>query len=75
MGIEVEGRPLRRREDAPVVGWRRVSPSYLESLAIPLVNGRAINCGGQDGCRTRGGRERNGPPGFFGRGKMRSEGT
>ncbi len=41
-GIEVEGRPLRRREDAPVVGWRRVSPGYLESLAIPLVNGRGI---------------------------------
>ena len=41
-GIEVEGRPLRRREDAPVVGWRRVSPGYLETLAIPLVHGRAI---------------------------------
>ena len=41
-GIEVEGRSLRRREDAPVVGWRRVSPGYLETLAIPLVHGRAI---------------------------------
>ncbi len=41
-GIEVEGRPLLRREDAPVVGWRRVSPGYLETLGITLVRGRGI---------------------------------
>jgi putative ABC transport system permease protein len=41
-GIEVQGRPLRRREDAPVTGWRRVSPGYLETLGIPLVRGRTI---------------------------------
>ncbi|HET7251059.1 MAG TPA: ABC transporter permease [Gemmatimonadales bacterium] len=40
--VDVEGHPLVRREDAPVVGWRRVSPGYLETLAIPLVTGRTM---------------------------------
>jgi putative ABC transport system permease protein len=39
-GIEVEGRPLRRREDAPTVGIRLVSPGYLSALGVPLVAGR-----------------------------------
>jgi putative ABC transport system permease protein len=39
-GFEVEGRPLRRREDAPRLGLRLASPGYLEALAIPLVRGR-----------------------------------
>jgi putative ABC transport system permease protein len=42
-GVEVEGRPLRRREDAPVVGLRNVSPGYLEALGVPLARGRTLN--------------------------------
>jgi len=41
-GIEVEGRPLRRRDDAPIVGFRCVSPGYLPALGIPLVAGRGL---------------------------------
>jgi len=44
-GIEVEGRPLRRREDAPLVGVRQVSPAYLETLRVPLVSGRLVTPG------------------------------
>jgi len=40
--VEVEGRPPRRTEDAPVVGWRRVTPGYLAAVGIPLRSGRAL---------------------------------
>lgn len=41
--VEVEGRPLLRREDAPRVGLRRVSASYAAALNIPLIRGRALS--------------------------------
>ncbi len=41
-GVEVEGHPLRRLDDAPRLGLRMVSPSYLEALGIPLREGRGL---------------------------------
>jgi putative ABC transport system permease protein len=41
-GVELEGHPLRRRDDAPRLGLRMVSPRYLEALGIPLRDGRGL---------------------------------
>lgn len=41
--VEIEGRPLRRPEDAPTVGIRRVSTSYAGALGIPVLRGRALS--------------------------------
>ena len=41
-GVEVEGKPLRRADDALQLGLRMVSPRYLEALAVPLVGGRGL---------------------------------
>ena len=41
-GVEVEGSPLRRPDDAPRLGLRQVSPGYLQALSIPLLEGRAL---------------------------------
>jgi predicted permease len=40
--VEVEGRPPRRPEDGPVVGFRRVTPGYLAAVGVPLRGGRAL---------------------------------
>ncbi|MHB1863756.1 MAG: ABC transporter permease [Gemmatimonadaceae bacterium] len=40
--VEVEGRPLRRPEDAPTVGLRRVSASYTGALSIRRIGGRSL---------------------------------
>lgn len=40
--VEIEGRTLRRPEDAPTIGLRRVSASYVEALRIPLLRGRGL---------------------------------
>ena len=41
-GVEVEGRPLRRPEDAQRVGLRVVSEGFLPALNVPLVAGRGL---------------------------------
>jgi putative ABC transport system permease protein len=41
-GVEVEGRPLRRADDALRLGLRSVSPSYLQTLSVPVIEGRAL---------------------------------
>jgi predicted permease len=41
-GVEVEGQPLRRPEDATRLGIRIVSPGYLPALDIPLGEGRTL---------------------------------
>ena len=41
-GVEVEGQPLRRPDDAPQLGLRAVSAGYLRVLDIPLLAGRAL---------------------------------
>jgi putative ABC transport system permease protein len=44
--IEVEGRPVPQSE-RPQVDFRLVSPGYMETMGIPLLEGRQIN--GRDG--------------------------
>jgi putative ABC transport system permease protein len=41
-GVEVEGKPLRRPDDALRIGIRSVSPSYLQTLGVPVIEGRAL---------------------------------
>ena len=41
--VEVEGQPLRRPEDAPALGVRSVSPSFLPAIQVPIVTGRVFN--------------------------------
>lgn len=41
--VEVEGRPLLRKEDAVSLGLRKVTPSYADALSIPLMRGRALS--------------------------------
>jgi len=41
-GVEVEGAPPRRPEDAPQLGLRAVSAGYLRLLDIPLRSGRGL---------------------------------
>ena len=40
--VEVEGRPPRRPEDAPQLGFRIVSPGYLGALGVALKSGRGF---------------------------------
>ena len=41
-GVEVEGQPLRRPQDATRLGLRFVSAGYLQALDISLAEGRAL---------------------------------
>ena len=41
-GVEVEGRPPRRPEEAPRVGLRMVSAGYLPGLGVPVIRGRHL---------------------------------
>lgn len=41
-GVEVEGQPLRRPEDATRIGLRFVSAGYLQALDVPFAEGRAL---------------------------------
>jgi len=41
--LEIEGRPLRRPEDAPTVGLRMVSATYAGTLGIPVLRGRGMS--------------------------------
>ncbi len=41
--VEVDGQPLRRREDAPVIGLRLVSAGYLAALQVQLLRGRLLS--------------------------------
>ena len=43
MGTAVEGRPLPSPGLAPVVPYLPVSPSYFESLGIPIIQGRGFS--------------------------------
>ena len=38
--IYVEGQPLKRASDAPIVTYESVWPSYFETMGIPLLEGR-----------------------------------
>ena len=40
IGISVEGRPVLRRGEAPIVWLRMVSEEYFRAMSIPLVSGR-----------------------------------
>lgn len=41
--IAVIGRSKEENQASPQVGWRMVSPGYLETLGIPLLRGRSFN--------------------------------
>jgi putative ABC transport system permease protein len=41
-GVEPEGRPARRPEEAPRIGLRRVSAGYLATVGIPVRRGRGL---------------------------------
>ena len=38
--IYVEGQPLKRASDAPIVSYERVWPRYFETMGVPLLEGR-----------------------------------
>jgi predicted permease len=40
--VTVEGRPVRPGEHVPTVMYNDVTPSYFDTLRIPLLNGRAF---------------------------------
>ena len=40
IGVSVEGRPVLRRGEAPIVWLRMVSEDYFRAMSIPLVAGR-----------------------------------
>jgi putative ABC transport system permease protein len=40
--IEIDGRPNEDPQRAPEVDWRAVTPSYLDTMRIPMVRGRAF---------------------------------
>ncbi len=48
--IEIEGKPVADRADAPSVGWTGVSRNWFATLGIPVINGRAF---GADEARTK----------------------
>ncbi|HEY4564718.1 MAG TPA: ABC transporter permease [Thermoanaerobaculia bacterium] len=48
--FEIEGRPLGPNDVPPEVSWRSVSPGYLETLKIPVLQGRSFTP--QDGIVT-----------------------
>jgi hypothetical protein len=41
--VDVEGRQLAKRENAPGVGLRRVTAPYMDALSVPLLRGRALS--------------------------------
>lgn len=47
--VEIEGKPLLRKEDAVSIGLRHVSASYAEALSIPLMRGRALSSFDREG--------------------------
>jgi putative ABC transport system permease protein len=43
MGMEIEGRPVQRREDLPIVAFFQVTPGYFQAMGIPLRSGRLFD--------------------------------
>ena len=41
-GISIEGRPISNPEDSVFVGAEAIAPGYLETMGIPLLEGREI---------------------------------
>ncbi|HSL21169.1 MAG TPA: ABC transporter permease [Vicinamibacterales bacterium] len=47
--IEIDGRPSEERRTAPRVDWRVITPAYLETMRIPMLQGRSFTTADREG--------------------------